>query len=126
MRAAGLSRAKAIYLRDLATKVADGTVALASIDTLSDDAAIEVMTRVKGIGRWSAEMFLMFRLLRQDVMPVDDLGIVRAMQRQYRLRTVPDAKRMLRIAAPWRPYRSVACWYLWASLDATPAAAARP
>ena len=126
MRAAGLSRAKAIYLRDLATKVADGTVALESIDTLSDDAAIEVMTRVKGIGRWSAEMFLMFRLLRQDVMPVDDLGIVRAMQRQYRLRTVPDAKRMLRIAAPWRPYRSVACWYLWASLDATPAAAARP
>jgi DNA-3-methyladenine glycosylase II len=69
-------------------------------------------------------MFLMFRLLRPDVMPVDDLGIVRAIQKQYRLRKVPPAKRMLRIAASWRPYRSVACWYLWASLDATPGGAA--
>jgi DNA-3-methyladenine glycosylase II len=120
MRTAGLSRAKAIYLRDLATKVADRTVILESLTTLPDDEAVDVMTRVKGIGRWSAEMFLMFRLLRPDVMPVDDLGIVRAIQRQYRLRKQPTAQRMLRIAAPWRPYRSVACWYLWASLDATP------
>ena len=74
MRAAGLSRAKAIYLRDLATKVADGTVVLESIDALPDDDVVEVMTQVKGIGRWSAEMFLMFRLLRPDVMPVGDLG----------------------------------------------------
>lgn len=124
MRAAGLSRAKAIYLRDLATKVSNGTVALESIHTLADDDVVEVMTQVKGIGRWSAEMFLMFRLLRPDVMPVDDLGIVRAIQRQYRLRKVPTAKRMFRIAELWRPYRSVACWYLWASLDATPGAAA--
>jgi DNA-3-methyladenine glycosylase II len=124
MRAAGLSRAKAIYLRDLATKVADGTVVLESIHTLTDDEVVEVMTQVKGIGRWSAEMFLMFRLLRPDVMPVDDLGIVRAIQRQYRLRKVPTAQRMFRIAAPWRPYRSVACWYLWASLDVTPGGAA--
>jgi DNA-3-methyladenine glycosylase II len=120
MRAAGLSRAKVIYLRDLATKVADQTVVLESLHTLPDDEAVDVMTQVKGIGRWSAEMFLMFRLLRPDVMPVDDLGIVRAIQRQYGLRKVPTAQRMLRLAAPWRPYRSVACWYLWASLDATP------
>jgi len=120
MRAAGLSRAKAIYLRDLATKVADGTVALESIDTLSDDAAIEVMTRVKGIGRWSAEMFLMFRLQRSDVLPVGDLGIVKAMQRQYGLRKAPKAERMLKIAECWRPYRSVGSWYLWASLDVVP------
>ena len=121
MRAAGLSRAKAIYLRDLATKVADGTVVLDSVNMLPDDDVVEVMTQVKGIGRWSAEMFLMFRLLRPDVMPVGDLGIVNAIKRQYRLRKTPDSKRMLRIAAPWRPYRSVACWYLWASLDETPA-----
>jgi DNA-3-methyladenine glycosylase II len=120
MRTAGLSRAKTIYLRDLATKVADGSVALDLLPTLPDDEAVEVMTQVKGIGRWSAEMFLMFRLLRPDVMPVGDLGIVNAIKRQYRLRKTPDSKRMLRIAAPWRPYRSVACWYLWASLDATP------
>jgi DNA-3-methyladenine glycosylase II len=126
MRAAGLSRAKAIYLRDLATKVANGTVVLESIHTLPDDDVVNVMTQVKGIGRWSAEMFLMFRLLRPDVMPVGDLGIVKAIQRQYRLRKVPTSDRMMRIAAPWRPYRSVACWYLWASLDATPVIADRP
>jgi DNA-3-methyladenine glycosylase II len=124
MRAAGLSRAKTNYLRDLATKVADGAVVLESIDALPDDDVVEVMTQVKGIGRWSAEMFLMFRLLRPDVMPVGDLGIVKAIQRHYRLRKVPTSDRMIRIAAPWRPYRSVACWYLWASLDATPGAAA--
>jgi len=117
MRAAGLSRAKAIYLRDLATKVADGTVALESIDALSDDAAIEVMTRVKGIGRWSAEMFLMFRLRRPDVLPVDDLGIVTAIQRLYGLRKRPKPDRIRKIAEPWRPYRTVACWYLWRSLE---------
>jgi DNA-3-methyladenine glycosylase II len=120
MRSAGLSRAKTIYLRDLATKVADGSVVLDLLPTLPDDEVVEVMTQVKGIGRWSAERFLMFRLLRPDVMPVGDLGIVNAIKRQYRLRKTPNSKRMLRLAAPWRPYRSVACWYLWASLDATP------
>jgi DNA-3-methyladenine glycosylase II len=124
MRAAGLSRAKTIYLRDLATKVANGTVILESIHTLPDDDVVEATTQVKGIGRWSAEMFLMFRLLRPDVMPVGDLGIVNAIKRQYRLRKTPTPARILRIAAPWRPYRSVACWYLWASLDAAPGGAA--
>jgi len=120
MRAAGLSRAKVSYVRDLAAKVGDGTVALESIHALPDDDAVAVMTQVKGIGRWSAQMFLMFRLMRPDVMPVDDLGIVNAIRRQYRLRKAPTRDRMIRIAAPWRPYRSVACWYLWASLENAP------
>jgi len=78
------------------------------------------MTKVKGIGRWSAEMFLMFRLQRADVLPVGDLAIVKAMQRQYGLRKAPKAERMYKIAECWRPYRSVGSWYLWASLDVVP------
>jgi DNA-3-methyladenine glycosylase II len=120
MRAAGLSRGKVRYLRDLSQKVADGTVPLNDLAHLEDEAVIEVMTRVKGIGRWSAEMFLMFRLHRPDVMPVGDLGIVNAIRRAYGLRKTPTPKRMLQIAETWRPYRSIACWYLWHSLDSTP------
>ena len=122
MRAAGLSRGKISYLRDLATKVADGTVALDDLDHLSDDEIVTSMTRVKGIGRWSAEMFLMFRLQRPDVLPVGDLAIVKAIQRNYRLRKTPTPERMYRIAEQWRPYRSVASWYLWASGDVVPGA----
>jgi DNA-3-methyladenine glycosylase II len=117
MRAAGLSRGKTAYLRDLATKVADGTVHLESLETMADADVIEAMTKVKGIGRWSAEMFLMFRLQRADVLPVGDLAIVKAIQRHYRLRKTPTPERMYKIAEQWRPYRSVASWYLWASLD---------
>lgn len=117
MRAAGLSRGKTAYLRDLSTKVLDGTVHLESLETMSNDDVVAAMTKVKGIGRWSAEMFLMFRLQRADVLPVGDLGIVKAIQRHYRLRKTPTAERMLKIAESWRPYRSVASWYLWASLD---------
>jgi DNA-3-methyladenine glycosylase II len=117
MRAAGLSRGKVAYLRDLSTKVADGTVHLESLERLTDAEVIETMTQVKGIGRWSAEMFLMFRLQRADVLPVGDLGIVKAMRRHYRLRKAPTPERMLKIAEQWRPYRSVASWYLWATLD---------
>jgi DNA-3-methyladenine glycosylase II len=115
LRGAGLSRAKVIYLRDLATKVTDGTMQLDALHALPDDEVVATMMRVKGIGRWSAEMFLMFRLQRADVLPVGDLGIVKAMQRHYRLRKTPTAERMYRIAERWRPYRSVATWYLWAS-----------
>jgi DNA-3-methyladenine glycosylase II len=78
------------------------------------------LTRVKGIGRWTAEMFLMFRLHRPDVLPVADVGIANAIRRAYGLRKVPSAARMQKIAERWRPYRSVACWYLWRSLDAVP------
>jgi len=117
MRAAGLSRGKVAYLRDLSTKVLDGTVHLESLETMANDDVVAAMTKVKGIGQWSAEMFLMFRLQRADVLPVGDLGIVKAIQRHYRLRKTPTPERMLKIAESWRPYRSVATWYLWASLD---------
>jgi DNA-3-methyladenine glycosylase II len=100
--------------------VLDGTVPIDALDHLPDEEVIETMTKVKGIGRWSAEMFLMFRLQRSDVLPVGDLGIVKAMQRQYGLRKAPKAERMLKIAECWRPYRSVGSWYLWASLDVVP------
>jgi DNA-3-methyladenine glycosylase II len=81
---------------------------------------IEAIVKVKGLGRWSAEMFLMFRLLRPDVLPVGDLGIVTAIQRLYRLRKKPKAARIIKIGEAWRPYRTVACWYLWRSLENTP------
>jgi DNA-3-methyladenine glycosylase II len=119
-REAGLSRAKAAYVRDLAAKVLDGTVHLDRLAHLDDEAVVAELTKVKGIGRWTAEMFLMFRLHRPDVLPVGDLGIVNAIRRAYRLRKAPTPARMVRIAEPWRPFRSVACWYLWESLDSLP------
>ncbi|HUS22416.1 MAG TPA: hypothetical protein VMZ66_10445, partial [Aeromicrobium sp.] len=81
---------------------------------------ITQLTQIKGIGRWSAEMFLMFRLHRPDVLPVDDIGIVNAIHRQYRLRKRPTADRIRKLGEKWTPYRSVACWYLWRSLDNEP------
>ncbi len=117
LRGAGLSRQKITYVRDLTAKVLEGSLPLDALDALADEAVIEAITQVKGFGRWSAEMFLMFRLHRPDVMPVDDLGIVKAIQKQYRLRKRPTADRMRKIAEAWRPYRSVGCWYLWRSLE---------
>jgi DNA-3-methyladenine glycosylase II len=124
LRGAGLSRAKMAYIRDLSARVRSGDVHLDSLDALDDEAVIAELTRIKGIGRWTAEMFLMFRLHRPDVLPVDDVGIVNAIRRAYRLRKPPSADRMRKIAEPWRPYRSVACWYLWESLEAVPGVAA--
>jgi DNA-3-methyladenine glycosylase II len=120
LRAVGLSAQKVRYLRDLCQRVEDGSLPLVALDVMSDDEVIAALTQVKGIGRWTAEMFLMFRLHRPDVLPVDDVGIVKAVQRAYRLRTIPTPKRLMRLGESWRPYRSVACWYLWASLDNTP------
>ena len=120
LRAAGLSRAKTAYVRDLAARVRNGDVHLDAFGTLDDDPVIAELTKVKGIGRWTAEMFLMFRLHRPDVLPVGDVGIANAIRRAYGLRKVPSPARMQKIAEPWRPYRSVACWYLWRSLDAVP------
>ena len=117
LRAAGLSGVKVSYMRDLAVRAVSG-LPLRSLSRLEDEEVVEALVAVKGIGRWTAEMFLMFRLLRPDVLPVGDYGIRKAMQRAYRLRTLPKPERMQKIAAPWRPYRSVACWYLWRSLDA--------
>ena len=117
MRACGLSWAKVASVRDLATKITDGSLALDALDALDDDAVIDALTAVRGIGRWSAEMFLIFRLGRPDILPVGDVGVQRAMRRLYGLRKHPSPARMTALARPWRPYRSVACWYLWRSLD---------
>jgi DNA-3-methyladenine glycosylase II len=107
-------------VRDLCARIVDGSLKLETLNLLSDDEVIEALTSVKGIGRWTAEMFLMFRLHRPDVLPVGDLGIVKAVQRAYKLRSLPSPERLTKIGETWRPYRSVACWYLWASLDTPP------
>jgi DNA-3-methyladenine glycosylase II len=119
LRAAGLSRQKVGYLRDLSARISDGRLELDALDALPDEEVIARLTTVKGFGRWTAEMFLMFRLHRPDVLPVGDLGIVNAVQRLYGLRKRPDPKRLMKIGEAWRPYRSVACWYLWQTLRNT-------
>lgn len=116
LRAAGMSRQKIAYFRDLTARVLSGELPLDSLDAMTDDEVIAALTRVKGIGRWSAEMFLMFRLHRPDVLPVDDLGIVNAVKNVYGLRKRPTADRIRKIGEAWKPYRSVASWYLWRSL----------
>jgi DNA-3-methyladenine glycosylase II len=115
LRGVGLSRQKVAYLKDLARRTAEG-LPLTRVGRLPDEAVIETLTVVKGIGRWTAHMFLIFRLGRLDVLPIDDYGIQKAIQQAYNLRSLPHAQRMLRLAQPWRPYRSVACWYLWRSM----------
>jgi len=117
LRAVGLSPQKLKYVRDLCARILDESLNLDALALLTDDEVIEALTSVKGIGRWTAEMFLMFRLHRPDVLPVGDLGIVKAVQRAYKLRALPTPARLMKIGEAWRPYRSVACWYLWASLD---------
>lgn len=117
LRGVGLSGQKVRYLRDLCERIVDGRLVLDEIESLDDEAVIARLTEVKGFGRWTAEMFLMFRLHRPDVLPVGDLGIVNAVQRLYTLRAKPDAKKLLKLGEAWRPYRSVASWYLWQSLQ---------
>ena len=118
--AAGLSRAKVSFLRSLAEHVIDGELELERLDDLPDDKVIDELVAVKGLGVWSAHMFLMFHLQRPDVLPVGDLGIRRAMMLRYALQTLPTPAEMEKIADPWRPYRTLACRYLWRSLAATP------
>jgi DNA-3-methyladenine glycosylase II len=120
LRGVGLSGQKVGYLRDLCARINDGRLNLDELEALPDETVIERLISVKGFGRWTAQMFLMFRLHRPDVYPVGDLGIVNAVQRLYRLRKRPDAKRMTKIGEVWRPYRSVACWYLWQTLKNEP------
>ena len=117
LRAAGLSRQKLSYLKDLATRVTENDIPIDTLHKLPDDAVIDSLVRVKGVGRWTAQMFLMFRLGRPDVLPDLDLGIQKAIQRAYGLRKRPLPARVLRIGAPWVPYRTVASWYLWRSLE---------
>src|SRR4051812_37582175 len=116
LRSAGLSRQKIGYLRDLAMRLHTGALPLDHVDTLSDADLIAHLVQVKGIGRWTAQMFLMFKLGRVDVLPDLDLGIQNAIKRAYRKRRVTP-KDVLRIGAKWSPYASIACWYLWRSLD---------
>jgi DNA-3-methyladenine glycosylase II len=121
IRAAGLSRAKVAYLRDLAQHVEEGTLELDRLDELPDEEVSAQLTAIKGLGQWTADMFLMFHLRRPDVLPVGDQGIRRAVQVEYRMRKLPDAKRLEKVARPWRPHRTLACLYLWSSLDNVPA-----
>jgi DNA-3-methyladenine glycosylase II len=118
--AAGLSRAKVSYLRSLAEHVISGELELARLDELPDEEVIAELVAVKGLGLWTAQMFLMFHLERPDVLPVGDLGIRRAIERAYGLDGLPDAATMEEIAEPWRPHRTLACRYLWRSLDNEP------
>lgn len=120
VRAVGLSRAKVAFLRDLAEHVEDGELELERLPELPDEQVAEQLTAVRGLGPWTVDMFLIFHLGRPDVLPVGDLGIRRAAQLAYELEELPDAGRLTTLAEPWRPHRSLACLYLWRSLDATP------
>lgn len=117
LRTAGLSRQKIGYLRDLAQRVQSGELPVDHLHELDDESVIAALTSVKGIGRWTAHMFLMFRLGRPDVLPDLDLGIRKAIQAAYRLRRMPNADRVHAIGAAWAPHRTIASWYLWRSLD---------
>ena len=124
LRGVGFSGQKVGYLRDLCARIADGSLPLDELDPLPDAMVIERLTAVKGFGQWTAEMFLMFRLHRPDVLPAGDLGIVNAIQRLYRLRKRPKPQRILKMGEAWKPYRSVASWYLWQTLRNEPLAKA--
>ena len=117
LRSIGLSRQKSAYLKDLGTRVASGALSIETLHELTDAEIITALTQVKGIGRWTAQMFMMFRLGRPDVLPDLDLGIQKGIQRAYRLRKLPTPERVLKIGAKWAPYRTVASWYLWRYLD---------
>jgi len=117
LRSAGISNQKATYLRDLAERVADGRLPVSRLGRLEDERVIEVLVGVKGIGRWSAQIFLMFRLGRPDVLPDGDLGIQNAIQRAYGLSERPSPERVQKIGAAWSPYRTIASRYLWKSLE---------
>lgn len=121
LRAAGLSRAKVAYLRSLAEHVLAGELELERLAELPDEEVSVQLTAVKGLGQWTADMFLIFHLRRPDVLPVGDLGIRRAVERAYALERPPTPDDLERIAEPWRPHRSLACLYLWESLDNAPA-----
>jgi 3-methyladenine DNA glycosylase/8-oxoguanine DNA glycosylase len=117
LRGAGLSRQKISYLRDLAERAESGDIPLETIHELDDEAVIDALTRIRGVGRWTAQMFLMFRLGRLDVLPELDLGVRKAIQIAYRTRGLPTTERVHRIGKCWAPYRTIASWYLWASID---------
>jgi DNA-3-methyladenine glycosylase II len=117
LRSVGLSSMKAGYLKDLARNVENGTINIRSLSKMSDDDVIECLTQVKGIGRWTAEMFLIFSLGRPDVLPIHDLGLRKGIQMVFSLRELPKPKQVEELGERWRPYRSIATWYIWKSLQ---------
>lgn len=117
LRGVGLSKQKSAYLKDLATKTSDGLLNFERLHAMSDEEVIEHLTQVKGVGVWTAHMFLMFSLRRPNVLPTGDYGVQVAIRKYYKKRKLPKPKDMEKIARVWEPYRSVACWYLWRSLD---------
>jgi DNA-3-methyladenine glycosylase II len=117
LRSVGLSKQKSAYLKDLAAKTASGLLNFSCLPKLSDEEVIKHLTQVKGIGVWTAHMFLMFSLRRPNVLPTGDYGVQMAVKKHYKKRKLPKPKDMEKIARAWEPYRSVACWYMWRSLD---------
>lgn len=117
LKKVGLSNRKIDYLKDLALHVYDGRINLEELPKMNDEEIINKLVNVKGIGRWTSEMFLIFSLGRQDILPVTDLGVRKAIQKIYSLSELPKPNIMMEIAKPWRPYRSIATWYLWKSLS---------
>jgi DNA-3-methyladenine glycosylase II len=117
LRSVGLSKQKSAYLKDLAAKTASGMLDFSKLSELPDEEVIQRLTQVKGIGVWTAHMFLMFSLRRPNVLPTGDYGVQMAIKKHYRKRKLPKPKDMEKIARAWEPYRSIACWYMWRSLD---------
>jgi DNA-3-methyladenine glycosylase II len=117
MRSAGLSKQKSSYLRDMAERAARGQLDFSKLQRMTDEEVIEHLTQVKGVGVWTAQMFLMFTLKRPNVLPTGDFGVRMAMKKLYKKRKLPKPEQMEKIAKCWEPYRSIACWYLWKSMD---------
>ncbi len=117
LRRVGMSKQKSSYLRDLAHKTNTGAIDFAQLPALADEEVIAQLTQIKGVGMWTAQMFLMFALRRPNVMPTADFGINMAIRKAYRMRTTPKPKRILQLAKKWQPYCSLACYYLWRSID---------
>jgi DNA-3-methyladenine glycosylase II len=117
LRSVGLSKQKSTYLRDMAQRATRGELDFSRLPEMSDDEVIKHLTQVKGVGVWTAHMFLMFTLKRPNVLPTGDFGIQMAIKKHYKKRKMPKPAQMEKIAKAWEPYRSVACWYLWRSLD---------
>ncbi len=117
LRGVGLSKQKSAYLKDLAAKTASGLLDFTRLHEMTDEEVIQHLTQVKGVGVWTAHMFLMFSLRRPNVLPTGDYGVQVAIRKHYKKRKLPKPKDMEKIAKAWEPYRSVACWYMWRSLD---------
>jgi DNA-3-methyladenine glycosylase II len=119
LRGAGLSGAKTAAVKDLARHVVEKKLVPSKLAGATDEEIAAMLLPVRGIGPWSVDMFLMFALVRPDVLPVGDLGIRKGMQRHFRLRSLPEAPRMQKLAEPWRPFRTIASWYMWRLLEPT-------